>query len=715
MKKYILITLFCALSLISNADNDFDCYNIKRAQELIQEQKYADAAQYLDKELESNPTNGFAWMNYALAYGGSELYDEALKCINKAITLLSQDFKDEYISYVTGIKAGIYYGMEDWTKSIETYSQAIKLDKNSSKAYYWRARCYYNLSDWKNCTNDCQRVIQFDDEYKIPAINLLGDICFAQKDYDKAIPYYDKVIDGINNEAALGKAYAYRAASKWKTNNKRGAIDDILQSIELGDQVGYAFLQYFSSDNEYFPLIRTKLQAKIVKSDNPSLWKVALGDCYASISDNVDAIKNYVSAAKDGGLDINFINNRIYSSLVKACAFDDIKYFYNKRLQASNDQVSVKLDYAYHVLDPAKHPDEAIRLLDECITEEPDNGFIYYARARIKSYNNMVREAIEDYSMAIMLNEDYTFSYNERADCYKRIGQTNKANDDYRTVLALDTDDSESEINNSIYALFYLGKTGDAKKKLISKTGNEDFSDYYDAACLWSLMGENNNAISFLQKAFEDGYRDFNHINRDDDLDNIRNSSSFKSLVAKYKQVYQGELVEIHEALKDYPYNNESLSGATLGQHLSDGEQNSSFGTPLYTSPQKVTVSFTVENGVNKVKCKVNDLPLFFIFDTGASKVTISSIEATFMYKNGYLTQNDFGSSEYFSTASGEVVEGTVVNLRTVDIGGVKLNNVKATVVHNQNAPLLLGQSVLSRLGKIEIDNVNKLLIIHPK
>jgi predicted aspartyl protease len=44
------------------------------------------------------------------------------------------------------------------------------------------------------------------------------------------------------------------------------------------------------------------------------------------------------------------------------------------------------------------------------------------------------------------------------------------------------------------------------------------------------------------------------------------------------------------------------------------------------------------------------------------------------------------------------------------------LENVRASVVRNQKAPLLLGQSVLSRLGKIEIDNSNHLIkITHTK
>lgn len=50
--------------------------------------------------------------------------------------------------------------------------------------------------------------------------------------------------------------------------------------------------------------------------------------------------------------------------------------------------------------------------------------------------------------------------------------------------------------------------------------------------------------------------------------------------------------------------------------------------------------------------------------------------------------------------------------LRVVNFGGITLRNVKASVVKNQKAPLLLGQSVLFRLGRIEIDNENKVIKI---
>jgi clan AA aspartic protease (TIGR02281 family) len=120
-----------------------------------------------------------------------------------------------------------------------------------------------------------------------------------------------------------------------------------------------------------------------------------------------------------------------------------------------------------------------------------------------------------------------------------------------------------------------------------------------------------------------------------------------------------------------------------------------------------VEIPFIRENGVAKVKCAINDLPLHFVFDTGASDVTLSLIEANFMLKNDYIKPADIIGTARYIDANGDITEGTVVNLRRVNFGDLELDNVRASVVRNQKAPLLLGQSVLGRLGKIEIDNAN--------
>lgn len=125
---------------------------------------------------------------------------------------------------------------------------------------------------------------------------------------------------------------------------------------------------------------------------------------------------------------------------------------------------------------------------------------------------------------------------------------------------------------------------------------------------------------------------------------------------------------------------------------------------------QKV-IFMDYENGVYKIPCQVNGIPMKFILDTGASDVSISLTEASFLSKQGLLNKDDIIGSVEYQIANGEIKEGTKIVLREINIDGLILKNVKANIVHAQNAPLLLGQSAISKLGTIQIEG-NKLVIL---
>ena len=135
-------------------------------------------------------------------------------------------------------------------------------------------------------------------------------------------------------------------------------------------------------------------------------------------------------------------------------------------------------------------------------------------------------------------------------------------------------------------------------------------------------------------------------------------------------------------------------------------------------SPQhlhsQVTVEMEQQGDIYYLQGKVNGLQLKFIFDTGASNVSLSLAEAIFMLKNGYLDQKDVKGVSYAQIANGDIVENTEVLLKSIEIGGVTISNVKALISHNLSAPLLLGQSAIQKLGPIQLDK-NKLIIQNGK
>ena len=116
-------------------------------------------------------------------------------------------------------------------------------------------------------------------------------------------------------------------------------------------------------------------------------------------------------------------------------------------------------------------------------------------------------------------------------------------------------------------------------------------------------------------------------------------------------------------------------------------------------------------NGVYKIPCIVNGARMKFIFDTGATSVSMSKQMANYLLENEYILKEDVISSGQSSIADGTIVDHVVINLRDIEISGLHLHNVKAVVLDSQNAPLLLGQSAIQKLGRFEINgNILKIL-----
>jgi aspartyl protease family protein len=123
---------------------------------------------------------------------------------------------------------------------------------------------------------------------------------------------------------------------------------------------------------------------------------------------------------------------------------------------------------------------------------------------------------------------------------------------------------------------------------------------------------------------------------------------------------------------------------------------------------EKLTiVKMSKKNGVYQIPVLINGVEMYFIFDTGAGLISISETEASFLYKQGKLTEEDIVGTANFIDASGNISEGTVIILKTVKIGDRILNNIGASVIHNPSAPILFGQSALEKFGKVSIDYNN--------
>ena len=675
MRQFILsILVLCSSVMLADNIKRPDSYNYSRGVEAINNNNAEEALDYLNKEINEHPDNGYAFAWIALVRNYNEEFGRALTAANIAVKKIPSKDK-EYKAFAYGTRAKVYLNLEDTIQALKDYSQAINVMPDDDRLYNQRAQVYYEQEKYDLADKDYQKMISLK-AGDVMGYMGIGRNANAQKRYGDAIKQFDYVVKLDQNYSS---AYSFRAESYIGLKKYNEAIDDVITALGI-DKDRKAFYELQELADSAFEQTVAKLKAQKIKEPNEQSWAYDLGVVYERAAKYNKAIAYYKESLEKE-------SNIITASRISSC-YDDLGD-YDKALEYCDQAIaldSVKSDYLYqkaNILDNAGRSKEAIRVMGEYIANNPDMAEGYYRRGWFEDHSGNVEEAIEDYTMAITLQPNEAYAYLNRGVLYRLKGENAKAESDFKQVVRLDSIPEEAEC--SFYAYYYLGQKDKAIEILNTILDKDKKGNCYDAACLYSVMGEKEKALSYLRQSLEDGYRRFAHIKRDRDLNNIRNTEEFKVLLKEYEEKHLQEIVA-------------DADGDDSAYELKVEE-----------------IPFTKEGGVCKVKCAINGLPLHFIFDTGATDVSISSVEATFMAKNDFLSSSDIIGKQNYQTADGNITEGTVINLKDVKLGSLHLNNIKASVVRNQAAPLLLGQSVLSKLGKIEIDNTKNVLRITHK
>ena len=675
MRQFILsILVLCSSVMLADNIKRPDSYNYSRGVEAINNNNAEEALDYLNKEINEHPDNGYAFAWIALVRNYNEEFGRALTAANVAVKKIPSKDK-EYKAFAYGTRAQVYLNLEDTIQALKDYSQAINIVPDDDRFYNQRAQVYYEQGKYDLADKDYLKMISLK-EGDVMGYMGIGRNANAQKRYEDAIKQFDYV---VKLEPNYSSAYSFRAESYIGLKKYNEAIDDVISALGI-DRDRKAFYELQELADSAFEQTVAKLKVQKIKEPNEQSWDYDLGIVYERAAKYNKAIAYYKESLEKE-------SNIITASRISSC-YDDLGD-YDKALEYCNQAIaldSVKANYLYekaNILDNAGRTQEAIKTMSDYIANTPDEPAGYYQRGWFKDHSGDIEGALEDYTMAITLQPNVAYAYLNRGVLYRLKGENAKAESDFKQVVRLDSIPEEAEC--SFYAYYYLGQKDKAIEILNTILDKDKKGNCYDAACLYSVMGEKEKALSYLRQSLEDGYRRFAHIKRDRDLNNIRNTEEFKVLMKEYEEKHLQEIAA-------------DADGDDSAYELKVEE-----------------IPFTKEGGVCKVKCAINGLPLHFIFDTGATDVSISSVEATFMAKNDFLSSSDIIGKQNYQTADGNITEGTVINLKDVKLGSLHLNNIKASVVRNQAAPLLLGQSVLSKLGKIEIDNTKKVLRITHK
>jgi len=535
-----------------------------------------------------------------------------------------------------------------------------KTEVRNSTLHWWKAYIYEDMGDKVNAAASFKTACELarkDDKENLPSISFdyaqslydLGDYAGADAIYRKML-----VLDEADQAAMAGLA--------------RNMIERE-QYSEAIDKVMLKRLNYAEAS----------IKTRIKKTENRFQWMAFLCQFYETSHQYAEAVRTYDEFEAEFGHydEINVYRSDCYSELgLNELAIADI----SKAMEKDPDwQLYVRRGDYYRLNGDL---DLAIADFNAAVEDAPKEGYCYYRRGWTYEMQGERKKAMEDYNMGLEMTQDYPYLYLMRGELLLLEGKKTEADADFEMVIQKDTIADNGSCRQ--YALYFLGRDNEAEEWM-NKIIEEDpgnYGNYYDQACLYSRMGRLEESIAALRKSFEKGYRSFSHIRLDDDLDAVRDLPEFKALMEEYEAKHTEYLKQFELSM---PEKEETVTEIAVKRN---------------------------PGGTFEIPCDINGLALQMVFDTGASDVTISSVEADFMFKNGYLSEKDIKGKTYYQIANGQISEGTTITLREVKIGDAVLHKVDASVVKSQRAPLLLGQSAMERFGAITIDNQNNKLII---
>lgn len=657
--------------------------SIRKAQEAYYEDEDKEKAlELVNAILDDCPGHLDARFLRSKIYWDNDKYDLALRDVTYAIKNYKGE-PDVYKSTLYGLRGAIYSYLERHADAAKDYQMAAKLAKKDNpervQSYAFDyAQALYNNDDLEGAEKIYFRMLK-DDQGDCAAMIGLARNYLDEERYEDAMKYIEQA---KSYDASYSQIYRIEMQVLDKMGKTDESVEAALKYYETDDDPPISAIVHYAG--KHYTYAVAKIKAEMNKQDGGNSWIPLLIELYEKNHNFAQAVELYDKVESDYGVNekLCYFRTRCYREMGEyAKAIDDI----SRGIEMFPEEEALFSSRA-EIYRSAGMYDKAISDYTACIEKDPSYGKYYYARGRCYASCGDEERAMEDYNTGIDLEKNFPPLYLRRGIEYTKQGNTELAKADYEMVLKIDTVAVYG--SNRHYALHALGRDEEAIEWSDRVIENEpdEYEAIYDKACLCALIGRKDMAIESLRSAFKKGYRKITHLENDEDLDSIRDLPEFKTLIGQYKR----ERVEV------------------------DSDEAVVAPQAVETLVSEVPIKKT-PGGTYEVPCSINGLPLKFIFDTGASDVTISSVEANFMLKNDYLSTKDFRGSRKYLTADGNIAEGSVICIREVQVGDVTLKNIEASVVKNQKVPLLLGQSVLERFGSFTLDNDNSKLIIKHK
>lgn len=549
--------------------------------------------------INADPTHGYYSRARADVYKSIKEYNLAIADYNSAIS--TETYTPYKVDYFQEI-AKLYWYMDKSSLAIFNCSNAIDIAKSYGnidrivESYKLRAIIKNSIGDDVGYEADIASIgncnITDEQDYGARA-QVYRDLGL----YQKAIDDYTMAISAVVGkepqsyvEQQQENYYLQRAYTKSDKGDYEGAIADFTSSIQLKPN-GYKYwgrATAYEKAEQYHNAIDDDTKAMSYYQDDSD--RGSLSTLYCNRGWHKKGAKDYTGAIEDLNTAIQINSNNGLAYWNKGLTYEamtwrnDAVACYTQAMKYYQDDTQ-NLAILYNNIGVNSSGQDALTNFSKAIELNPKYYMAYWNRANAYKLQGQYPQAVDDYSATISMTKfeptkikvlksraetktlmgdyagavnDYTQSIDIKpsASSYYYRGKIQSVYMNKSAEARPDFEKTLSMIDNKSllypFCLYFLGDRENAvasMKALINTEFTPQFG-YYNLACLHSLMGNEKEAFVCLDSALHNGYKNYDGLKTDEDFINIKYKPAFKSLMAKYKILYDIKIENLATLIK---------------------------------------------------------------------------------------------------------------------------------------------------------------------
>lgn len=138
-----------------------ESYNYSRGVEAVQKEDFNEGQEYLNKELEENPKNGYAYAWLSVIMNHNEEYGRAISVLDMALKYIPSKDK-QYQVFCYSSKSRVYKELNQYDKALNCINRAVKILLEDKDMYESRAQLYFEQEQYDLADEDYKGIISLD-------------------------------------------------------------------------------------------------------------------------------------------------------------------------------------------------------------------------------------------------------------------------------------------------------------------------------------------------------------------------------------------------------------------------------------------------------------------------------------------------------------------------------------------------------------------------